>query len=67
MLTRNNLFKFPLVDELIVYELFEIILHGFWLKILCKTIPMSITTFLQVVKDRVMIFSKLFHAKIRKT
>ena len=58
MLMSDPLFKFPLVHELI----FEIVLHGFWLKILCETI----TTFLWVVKDWDMIFSKLFYAKTNK-
>ena len=38
MLTNNPLFKFPLVHEVKVHGLFEIILHGFWLKILSETI-----------------------------
>ena len=33
MLTSDALFEFPLVHEVIVYGLFETILHGFWLKI----------------------------------
>ena len=37
MLTSNRLFRFPLIYELIVYRLFEVILHGFWLKIFCET------------------------------
>ena len=38
MLTSDPLFKFPLVHEVIVYGLFEIMLHGFWLKVLSETI-----------------------------
>ena len=38
MLTSDPLFKFPLVHEVIVHGLFEIILHGFWLKILSEAI-----------------------------
>ena len=38
MLTSDPLFKFPLVHEVIVHGLFEIILHGFSLKMLSETI-----------------------------
>ena len=65
MLTSDPLFKFPLVREVIVHGLFEIILHGFWLKIL-KQKQMSITTFLQVVRVGGMIFSKVFYVKTRE-
>ena len=38
MLTSNPLFEFPLVHEVKVHGPFEIILCGFWLKILSETI-----------------------------
>ena len=38
MLTNESLFRFPIVHEVIVHLLIEIILHGFWLKILSETI-----------------------------
>ena len=36
-LNKQPLFKFPLVNETIVHKLFEIVLHGFCLKILSET------------------------------
>ena len=33
MLTRDPLYEFPLVHEIIIHGLFETILRGFWLKI----------------------------------
>ena len=38
MLTSESLFRFPLVHEVIFHLLIEIILPGFWLKILSETI-----------------------------
>ena len=38
MLTSNSLFKRPLVHEVTIHGLFEMFLHGFWLKILRETI-----------------------------
>ena len=67
MLTSNSLSKFPLVHQLILCGLFERILHGFWLKILCETIADVNHNFSPSWKDRCMIFSKPFHVKTRKT
>ena len=66
MLTSNLSFKFPLVHELIVYGLFGIILHRFWLKILCETITDTSCNFSPSWKGCCTIYSKLFYAKIRK-
>ena len=60
MLTSDPLFEFPLAHEVIVYGLFETILHEFWLKTVFKY-----SNFPPSCKDR-MIFSKPFYAKTRK-
>ena len=65
MLTRDPLFKFPLVHEVIVHGLFEITLHRFWFKILSETIANVNRNYTPSCR-RGMIFSKLFYATVKE-